>query len=124
MLFEAATTVGAKALGRNDIGRLEAGCKADFVMVDVTHPMMQPHRDPIRSMIYAAAERAVRHVYVDGRQVVKDGVVQTFDYPAAALRVHEAQIRAEERTPGLDWAGRKLTEISPLSFPMAWPSNE
>ncbi len=83
MLFEAATTVGAKALGRNDIGRLEAGCKADFVMVDVTHPMMQPHRDPIRSMIYAAAERAVRHVYVDGRQVVKDGVVQTFDYPAA-----------------------------------------
>ncbi|WP_398484174.1 amidohydrolase family protein [Tardiphaga sp.] len=123
-LFEAATTVGAQALGRDDIGRLEAGCKADLVMVDVTHPMMQPHRDPIRSMIYAAAERAVRHVYVDGRQVVKDGVVQTFDYPAAALRVHEAQIRAEERSPGLDWAGRKLTEISPLSFPMAWPSNE
>jgi cytosine/adenosine deaminase-related metal-dependent hydrolase len=81
--------------------------------------MMQPHRDPIRSMIYAAAERAVRHVYVDGQHVVKDGVVQTFDYPAAALKVHEAQIRAEERVPGLDWAKRKLTDISPLSFPLA-----
>lgn len=123
-LFEAATTVGAAALGRSDIGKLAAGCKADFVMVDVTHPMMQPHRDPVRSMIYAAAERAVRHVYVDGQQVVKDGVVQTIDYPAAALRLHEAQIRAEERTPGLDWAGRKLTEISPLTFPTGWLANE
>ncbi|MET0971463.1 MAG: amidohydrolase family protein [Tardiphaga sp.] len=118
-LFEAATTVGARALGRDDIGKLEAGAKADIVMVDVTHPMMQPHRDPIRSMIYAAAERAVSHVFVDGRQVVKDGEVLTFDYPAAALRLHEAQIRAEERTPGLDWAKRKLTEVSPLSFPLA-----
>jgi 5-methylthioadenosine/S-adenosylhomocysteine deaminase len=119
MLFEAATTVGARALGRDDIGKLAAGAKADIVMVDVTHPMMQPHRDPIRSMIYAAAERAVAHVFVDGRQVVKDGEVLTMDYPAAALRLHEAQIRAEERTPGLDWARRKLTEVSPLTFPLA-----
>lgn len=119
MLFEAATTVGARALGRDDIGKLAAGAKADIVMVDVTHPMMQPHRDPIRSMIYAAAERAVAHVFVDGRQVVKDGEVLTIDYPAAALRLHEAQIRAEERTPGLDWARRKLTDVSPLTFPLA-----
>jgi cytosine/adenosine deaminase-related metal-dependent hydrolase len=119
MLFEAATTIGARALGRNDIGRLEAGCKADIVMVDVTHPMMQPHRDPMRSLIYAAAERAVSHVYVDGRQVVKDGKVLTIDYPAAALRLHEAQMRTEERVPQLDWGKRSLAELSPLSFPLA-----
>ncbi|HEY8337928.1 MAG TPA: amidohydrolase family protein [Tardiphaga sp.] len=118
-LFDIATTAGARALGRDDIGRLNAGCKADFVMVDVNHPMMQPHRDPMRSLIYSAAERAVRHVYVDGHQVVRDGVVQTMDYPAAALRLHAAQIRAEEIAPSLDFARRKLTEISPLTFSLA-----
>jgi 5-methylthioadenosine/S-adenosylhomocysteine deaminase len=43
-LFDAATIGGAKALGREDIGRLAAGCRADFVLVDVTHPMMRPAR--------------------------------------------------------------------------------
>ena len=48
-LFEAATIGGARALGREDIGRLATGCRADFVLVDITHPMMRPARDPIRS---------------------------------------------------------------------------
>ena len=61
-----------------------AGRQADLVMVDVTHPMMRPLRDPIRSLIYAAADRAVRHVFVDGAQVVADGRVTTMDYERRA----------------------------------------
>jgi len=117
-IFEAATTAGAAALGRDDIGRLEAGCKADLVMVDLTHPMMQPRRDPVRSMVYAAAERAVDRVYVDGRLVVRDGTVLTMDYPAAALRLHEAQKRTEAAAPGNDWIKRPVTDYSPLTFPV------
>ena len=115
-LFDAATTGGSRALGRTDIGRLAPGCRADLVMVDVTHPAMRPGRDPVRSLIYAAGDRAVRHVYVDGKQVVRDGAVLTMDYHAAAAALHEAQQRVVERTPSLDWAKRSAEQISPLTF--------
>ena len=117
-LFEAATVGGAKALGRNDIGRLSPGCKADLVLVDLHHPMLQPRRDPVRSLVYAAAERAIRTVYVDGYVVVENGKVLPFDYPAAALRLSEAQKRTEAAAPKHDWAGRAVTDYSPLTFPM------
>ncbi|MBV9783664.1 MAG: amidohydrolase family protein [Acidisphaera sp.] len=116
-LFEAATTGGARALGREDIGRLAPGCRADLVLVDITHPMMRPARDPVRSLIYAAGDRAVRHVYVDGECVVQDGRVLTIDYPGAAAALHEAQKRVIARAPGLDWDHRSVEAISPPTFP-------
>ena len=115
-LFEAATVGGAKALGRDDIGRLASGCRADFVMVDATHPMMRPGRDPMRSLIYAAGDRALKAVYVDGQQVVRDGEVLTMDYRAAAAHLHEAQKRVVDRVPLQDWAHRPVEQISPPTF--------
>ncbi len=118
-LFAAATIGGAKALGRSDIGRLEAGCRADLVLVDITHPRMRPSRDPLRSLIYAAGDRAVHSVFVDGERVVADGRVLTMDYPAAAAALDEAQKRVIAGVPGADWAHRSVDEISPPSFPSA-----
>ena len=115
-LFDAATTGGARALGRDDIGRLAPGCRADFVCVDVTHPMMRPSRDPVRSLIYAAGDRAVKDVYVDGRKVVSDGEVTTMDYRAAAAHLHEAQKRILDRAPSQDWAHRPVEQVSPPTF--------
>lgn len=115
-LFMCATLGGAKLLGRTDIGRLAVGAKPDVVLVDLTHPAMQPRREPIRSLIYAAAERAVRHVFVAGRQVVQDGRVLTMDYAAAAAGVNEAQSRALGKAASLDWAGRSIDELSPPAF--------
>jgi 5-methylthioadenosine/S-adenosylhomocysteine deaminase len=48
---------------------------------------MQPLYDPIRSLIYAAAERAIRQVFVGGRQVVRDGKTLAFDYADARARL-------------------------------------
>jgi len=115
-LFEAATIGGARALGRDDIGRLAPGCRADLVLVDITHPMMRPARDPVRSLIYAAGDRALRAVYVDGRKVVENGEVLTMDYRAAAAHLHEAQKRVADRVPDLDWAHRPVEKIAPPSF--------
>ena len=115
-LFDAATVGGAAALGRPDIGRLAAGCRADFVLVDATHPMMRPGRDPLRSLVYAAGDRALRDVYVDGQRVVADGKVLTMDYPAAAAELHEAQKRVVANAPGQDWAHRPVEQVSPPTF--------
>jgi cytosine/adenosine deaminase-related metal-dependent hydrolase len=116
-LFEVATVGGAKALRRDDIGKLAPGCRADLVLVDVTHPMMRPARDPMRSLIYAAGDRAIRAVYVDGQCVVRDGKCLTIDYEAAAAALDEAQKRVIDRAPGQDWAHRPVEKISPPTFP-------
>ena len=115
-LFDAATTGGARALGRDDIGRLTPGARADLVLVDATHPQMRPSRDPVRSLIYAAGDRAVRDVYVDGQMVVQGGQVMTMDYPAAAEALDDAQKRILDRAPGQDWAHRPVDQVSPPTF--------
>jgi cytosine/adenosine deaminase-related metal-dependent hydrolase len=119
-IFNAATLGGAKALGREDIGRLAEGAKADLVMVDLDRPSMKPMRDPVRSLIYVAADRAVRHVFVDGQQVVADGRVTTLDYAAAAAAADAAQQRLLPQVRQLDWAKRSHLEISPLAFDRDW----
>lgn len=117
-VFNAATIGGAKALHRDDIGRLAKGCKADLVSIDLKNPSMRPMREPIRSLLYVACERAVRDVYVDGRQVVEDGKVLTIDYEAASEALEQAQRRSLVHTPELDWAGRTAGQLSPMVFPI------
>ncbi len=116
-LFTAATAGGAAILGRDDIGRLAPGCRADLVLVDLAHPAMRPGYDPLRSLLYAAADRAVRAVYVDGAKVVDSGWVLTMDYPAAAAALHEAQARMVRDVPSRDWARRDVEGVSPRMFP-------
>ncbi len=116
-VFEAATVGGARALRRDDIGRLAPGAKADLVLVDLTHPAMMPVREPLGSLIYVAGERAVRDVYVDGERVVADGRVTTIDLVAASAALAEAQQRAMALVPDHDWAGRSADELSPMALP-------
>jgi 5-methylthioadenosine/S-adenosylhomocysteine deaminase len=116
-IFNAATIGGARALGRDDIGRLAVGCKADVVLVDCAHPAMRPCHDPLRSLVYSASDRAVAHVFVDGEQVVRDQKVLTMDYEAASAALEEAQARGLSQIRQLDWAGRNTEEIAGSAFP-------
>src|SRR5271155_2368698 len=86
-LLRAATIGGATALMRDDLGRIAPNSKAELVLVDLTVPQMRPVRDPLRSFIYHAADRAVRDVFVDGRQVVADHKVLTMNQDDAADRL-------------------------------------
>jgi cytosine/adenosine deaminase-related metal-dependent hydrolase len=123
-IFHAATVGGAQALMRDDIGRLAVGAKADIVALDLTNPIMMPVRDPIVSLVHHAAERAVKDVYVDGQQVVRDHQVLTLDRPGAARRLAAAQARMEAGVPDRDYLGRTAEEIVPLSLPLGFPSNQ
>ena len=89
-IFTSATTGGARALGHEDLKRITPGAKADFVMVDITHPTMRPLYDPVGSLVYAASEQAIRHVFVGGQQLVRDGKALAFDYAEASVRLEMA----------------------------------
>lgn len=119
MLFHAATVGGARALMRDDIGRLAPDARADIVLADLHHPDMMPARDPLRSLIFHAADRAVKDVYVAGRRVVADGSVTTLDHRAAGERLSEAQERMMATSRTRDYRGRTTDELAPLSLPMA-----
>lgn len=117
-LFDIATTGGAKALGRSDIGHLSVGAKADLVLVDLAHPAMQPVHDPLRNLIHCAAERAIAHVYVDGEAIVRDGAVLNLDVDGAVRLLQDAQKRACARAEQDDPRGRSIAELAPLSLPL------
>ncbi|MBS0521560.1 MAG: amidohydrolase family protein [Proteobacteria bacterium] len=114
--FEAATLGGARALGRDDLGALAPGMAADIVLVDLAHPLMQPARDPLRSFVFHAADRAVRTVLVDGAIVLQDGAPLHLDIAAAAERLAESQARMIRDTGRTDYRGRTGDEITPLSL--------
>ena len=71
-----ATMAGARALGAEDrIGSLETGKFADMILVDIRRPHAVPMFDPVTHLVYSTAKSDVRHVFVGGRQVVRDGVL-------------------------------------------------
>lgn len=116
-VFTAATLGGADALGRSDIGRIAVGAKADLVLVDMTHPKMQPAVDPLRALVFVAADRAVKDVYVDGRLVYADGDSTQYDSHASSLGLTSAmqtmidEVNAADVVPDVD-------EITSMSFEM------
>src|SRR6266699_3320589 len=81
ILLELATLGGARALGReSEIGSIEVGKCADAVVLDLAAPHAQPEdADLISRIVYSAQPADVRHVIVDGRIVVRDGVLKTAD---------------------------------------------
>jgi len=116
MVFTAATVGGAAALGRPDLGRLAAGAAADLALVDLDHPLMSPARDPLRALVFHAADRAVRRVFVAGETVAQDGRPTRLDVSNAAGILAESQARMLRDAAGRDYLGRHGDAIAPLSL--------
>ena len=72
-LVAAATVDGAAALGRDDIGRIAPGCRADIVVVNLGGAHLAPVSDPLKTMVWHAGRADITAVIVDGRLVVEDG---------------------------------------------------
>ena len=68
------TLAGAEALGAVDrIGSLEVGKLADMILIDLKRPHAVPMFDPLTHIVYSTAKSDVRHVFVGGLRVVRDG---------------------------------------------------
>ena len=89
-----ATLGGASALGLgNETGSIEPGKKADLIALSLNQPHLMPMYDPVSHIVYAARGSDVRFVWVDGRQVLKDGRL---------LAVDEAEVLSEAKRMGLE----------------------
>jgi cytosine/adenosine deaminase-related metal-dependent hydrolase len=74
-VVEMATIDGAKALGMDhEIGSIEAGKKADIVLLDLNDPRMTPAIDLYPALVFQQPVATVRTVLVDGKIVVDNGL--------------------------------------------------
>tara|TARA_R110002049_G_scaffold10127_7_gene50595 strand:- start:8388 stop:9722 length:1335 start_codon:yes stop_codon:yes gene_type:complete len=85
--LELATRGGADVLGRPDCGRLAVGKRADVAIWDVSGVASAGSWDPAALLL--AGPTAVRDLFVEGRQVVRDGQVTTIDLAAQVARHNE-----------------------------------
>lgn len=75
-----ATIEGARALGLDKaIGSIEAGKRADLVLVNLEELNSVPHPDPVSALVYSAQPNQVETVMVDGNLVVHEGKLLTLD---------------------------------------------
>lgn len=74
------TIGGASTLGmEKEIGSLEIGKKADCIALSVSKPHAVPLYDPVSHIVYSAKASDVKYVWVDGKNVVRDGEVTSID---------------------------------------------
>ena len=114
--FNAATLGGARALGRDDLGRIAPGATADLVLWKAASWTMTPLRDPIKNIVYNATAEDVDRVWVGGRLVVDQGRVLAADEAKILADLQAGGERMWPRMKQFDWAGRSADELSPPSY--------
>ena len=82
--LEIATRGGADVLGRPDCGRLDLGKRADIALWDVTGIDSAGSWDPAALLL--AGPSRVKHLFVEGRQIVDNGQITTIDLPRTIER--------------------------------------
>jgi len=79
-ILEMATINGAKSMGIEDqVGSIEAGKKADMIVINMDKPHLTPAPDPVSTIVYAAHGTDVETVMIDGKMIMKHRDVLTLD---------------------------------------------
>lgn len=95
-LIRLATSDGAAVLGL-PAGSIEPGLRADFVVLDLTDLSLLPTACLASHVVHSMAATAVRHVFCEGRQVVRDGRLTGVDQADIGRRVNA--LRAGQAGP-------------------------
>ena len=118
--YRMATLGGAQALGRDDLGRLAAGCQADMIVVDLAQPALGQIFDPIAALVLSGNGRDVTGTIIAGRKVYWEGSLVQAGYDFAELHAESQRVFAHilgsypERTVNHP----PLAEIVPPTFPL------
>jgi len=83
-----ATCQGAKVLGMEaQVGRLQKGMKADVIVLNLNKPHLTPLYNAYSQIVYSASGADVETVIINGRIVMKNRRILTFDEQEAMRRV-------------------------------------
>ncbi len=115
-VYNAVTVNGAKALNRNDIGRLSPGAKADIVIFDLRPLNMGLIDDPIKSIVYWGSQDIVETVIVDGNVVVANHQIPGLDEEALAIEANEVNQKQKQRFVAQNTQGLSVDDLFPPSF--------
>ncbi len=86
-----ATIDGARALGLEaDIGSLEAGKKADLILVDAGAPHFYPRNSACAALVYAAQAADVKTVFCDGALLMEDRCLVHLDQAEICAKAQES----------------------------------
>ena len=116
-VFDAATLGGARALGRDDLGRIAPGARADLVLWNGASWGLTPLRDPVKNIVYNATAEDIDRVWVNGRLVAEGGHVLAADEKTIFAALQAAGERMWPRMRQFDWAGRDADGLSPQTYP-------
>ena len=90
-VMEMATIDGARAVGlEKEIGSIEVGKKADIIMIDYDNAFMTPIHHPVSAIVYSALGHEVSSVMIDGRFVLRDGVITGVNEKAVRRNAQQA----------------------------------
>ena len=78
-VFNYATLNAAKALGRDDLGHISIGAKADLTFFDRNAPVLNPHVSIVSNLVHYGHPGTVTDVMVDGEFVMRDRAVLTMN---------------------------------------------
>ncbi len=96
--LRAATIEGARALMWDDeIGSIEVGKKADFVLFDLDHIEWTPFYDPIQALVFSASSTTIAETWVDGKPCYRNGEVAGIDETTAKSKARELAAAAVQR---------------------------
>ena len=116
-VFNAATIGGARALGKDDLGRLEAGTQADLVVVNLQTTRYGLIRDPITALVEYGSGADVETVIVNGDIVIENGHSTKIDETALYRKAQKVADKSWDHWPEIDWGGRTAEDIIPPAFP-------
>ena len=96
-LLRMAIVDGARALGLDhSIGTLQAGKRADLIVIDTKKPHLIPLYNPYSHLVYAACGHDVKHSIIDGNVVMENRELLTLDVEDILAQANEKAKKVRE----------------------------
>jgi len=93
-ILYSATVGGAKALGREDVGRIAEGFRADMLVINAMNARFCPSAFPLINAIYHGWSLDIETVIIDGEVVKRDGSIAGVDTCAVVREAEKAVLKS------------------------------